>query len=42
MDCFVPLAVLRKLTVHGFIEPHNNMEIMVSSWVLQKIHEGVS
>uniref|UniRef100_A0A8C1WHS2 Importin 11 n=1 Tax=Cyprinus carpio TaxID=7962 RepID=A0A8C1WHS2_CYPCA len=25
---FVPLAVLRKLTVHGFIEPHNNMEVM--------------
>uniref|UniRef100_A0A672QD94 Importin-11 n=1 Tax=Sinocyclocheilus grahami TaxID=75366 RepID=A0A672QD94_SINGR len=24
------LKVLRKLTVHGFIEPHNNMEVMVT------------
>uniref|UniRef100_A0A672QD90 Importin-11 n=1 Tax=Sinocyclocheilus grahami TaxID=75366 RepID=A0A672QD90_SINGR len=25
------LKVLRKLTVHGFIEPHNNMEVMVKT-----------
>uniref|UniRef100_A0A9J7Z4M0 Importin-11 n=1 Tax=Cyprinus carpio carpio TaxID=630221 RepID=A0A9J7Z4M0_CYPCA len=30
------LKVLRKLTVHGFIEPHNNMEVMVT--FLQSFH----
>uniref|UniRef100_A0A4W4GK96 Importin-11 n=1 Tax=Electrophorus electricus TaxID=8005 RepID=A0A4W4GK96_ELEEL len=31
------LKVLRKLTVHGFVEPHKNMEVMVS---VRHVHIG--
>lgn len=32
---YLTLAVLRKLTVHGFQEPQQNMEVMVSLKLFQ-------
>lgn len=36
----LPLSVLRKLTVHGFQEPQQNMEVMVSLIVISPLSAG--